>query len=124
MSFLSAGVFSSSRLLSTDGTSSEGASSGGTGNKSNHKDLFSRALSAVGPDDDYWDSNPSLDMLVFNKGQEVHTEINHNLPIRTGISYRPAFFLHRVYCQPTAPHQKEPRNMMPMSFYMLRFFSV
>ena len=60
--------------------------SGGTGNKSNHKDLFSGALSAVGPDDDYWDSNPSLDMLVFNKGQEVHTEINHNLPIRTGIS--------------------------------------
>ncbi len=60
--------------------------SGGLGNTSSHKDFFSGALSALGPADDCWNDSPTLDMLILNKKQEIETEVNHRLPVRTGIS--------------------------------------
>ncbi len=61
-------------------------SSGILGNTSNRKDFFSGTLSALGPSDDYLDGSHYLDMLILNKRQEVDTETDHHLPVRTGIS--------------------------------------
>lgn len=63
-------------------------SSGGTGSALNYNskaDVF--VAVGVGPDASDWADNPSLGILVFNKGKDIKTDIRHRLPIRAGVSF-------------------------------------
>ena len=61
-------------------------SSGGTGSALNYNSKGDSFV-GVGPDDSDWEDNPLLDILVFNQGKDIETDIKHRLPIRAGISF-------------------------------------
>ena len=61
--------------------------SGGSGASMNSRSIGRASLSSIGSDKATWEDSPMLGILLFNRGQEIDTEIKHRLPIRAGITF-------------------------------------
>ncbi len=61
--------------------------SGGKGTSLNSKSVSEPNIYAVGSDQSDWKESSLLGTLAFNKGKEIKTNVEHRLPVQTGLLF-------------------------------------